>query len=32
MRVRDLDRKRAQNLTTVEPEFAELIDYDYNKT
>jgi MoaA/NifB/PqqE/SkfB family radical SAM enzyme len=32
MRVRDLDRKRAQNLATVEPEFAELIDYDYNKT
>ena len=31
MKVRDLDRKRHQNLATVAPEFAELIDYDYNK-
>ena len=29
MRVRDLDRKRAQNLAVVEPEFAALIDYTY---
>lgn len=32
MRIRDLDRKRNQNLKTVEPEFAQLIDYDYAKT
>jgi MoaA/NifB/PqqE/SkfB family radical SAM enzyme len=31
MKVRDLDRKRGQNLAVVEPEFAALIDYDYNK-
>jgi MoaA/NifB/PqqE/SkfB family radical SAM enzyme len=31
MKVRDLDRKRHQNLATVAPEFAALIDYDYNK-
>jgi MoaA/NifB/PqqE/SkfB family radical SAM enzyme len=31
MKVRDLDRKRGQNLAIVEPEFAALIDYDYNK-
>ena len=31
MKIRDLDRKRHQNLATVAPEFAELIDYDYNK-
>jgi MoaA/NifB/PqqE/SkfB family radical SAM enzyme len=31
MKVRDLDRKRGQNLAMVEPEFAALIDYDYNK-
>jgi len=31
MRVRDLDRKRNQNLKTVEPEFAALIEYDYKK-
>jgi MoaA/NifB/PqqE/SkfB family radical SAM enzyme len=31
MKVRDLDRKRGQNLATVEPEFAALIDYDYTK-
>jgi MoaA/NifB/PqqE/SkfB family radical SAM enzyme len=29
MKVRDLDRKRGQNLATVEPEFAALIDYKY---
>jgi MoaA/NifB/PqqE/SkfB family radical SAM enzyme len=29
MKVRDLDRKRGQNLATVEPEFATLIDYTY---
>jgi MoaA/NifB/PqqE/SkfB family radical SAM enzyme len=31
MKVRDLDRKRGQNLAVVEPEFAALIEYDYNK-
>ena len=31
MRVNDLDRKREQNLAEVEPEFANLIDYDYRK-
>jgi hypothetical protein len=31
MKVRDLDRKRHQNLATVAPEFAQLIDYDYEK-
>jgi MoaA/NifB/PqqE/SkfB family radical SAM enzyme len=31
MKVRDLDRKRGQNLATAEPEFAALIEYDYNK-
>ena len=30
-KVRDLDRKRGQNLATVEPEFAALIEYDYSK-
>ena len=29
MRVKDLDRKRNQNLAQVEPEFAALIEYDY---
>jgi MoaA/NifB/PqqE/SkfB family radical SAM enzyme len=29
MKVRDLDRKRSQNLAAVEPEFAALIDYTY---
>jgi hypothetical protein len=29
MKIQDLDRKRRQNLRTVAPEFAELIDYDY---
>ena len=32
MKVRDLDRKREQNLALVEPELAELIGYDYNQT
>jgi MoaA/NifB/PqqE/SkfB family radical SAM enzyme len=32
MKVRDLDRKRHQNLATVAPELAELIEYDYTKT
>jgi len=31
MKVRDLDRKREQNLAVVEPEFAALIDYDFNQ-
>jgi MoaA/NifB/PqqE/SkfB family radical SAM enzyme len=31
MKVRDLDRKRGQNLAVIEPEFAALIEYDYNK-
>jgi MoaA/NifB/PqqE/SkfB family radical SAM enzyme len=31
MRVKDLDRKREQNLAAVEPEFAKLIDYDYHR-
>jgi hypothetical protein len=29
MKVRDLDRKRQQNLAEVAPEFAEVIDYHY---
>lgn len=29
MKIRDLDRKRQQNLATVAPEFAALIDYNY---
>lgn len=29
MKIRDLDRKRGQNLAEVAPEFAALIDYDY---
>jgi organic radical activating enzyme len=32
MKIRDLDRKRHQNLATVAPELAEMIDYDYTKT
>jgi hypothetical protein len=28
MRIADLDRKRQQNLAVVEPEFAQLIDYN----
>jgi hypothetical protein len=31
MKVRDLDRKREQNLAVVEPEFAALIDYNFNQ-
>lgn len=31
MRIRDLDRKRSQNLAQVEPEFASVINYDYDK-
>jgi MoaA/NifB/PqqE/SkfB family radical SAM enzyme len=31
MKIRDLDRKRHQNLATVAPEFAQLIEYDYEK-
>jgi organic radical activating enzyme len=30
MKVRDLDRKRQQNLKTVAPELSELLEYDYN--
>ena len=30
MKIRDLDRKRQQNLKDVEPEFAQLIGYDYS--
>lgn len=30
MKIRDLDRKRQQNLKTVAPEIAELLEYDYN--
>lgn len=32
MNLRDLDFKREQNLAVVEPEFAALIDYDFNRT
>ena len=32
MNLRDLDFKRQQNLATVEPEFAQLIDYDFSNT
>jgi hypothetical protein len=31
LKIRDLDRKRQQNLKDVAPEFAQIIDYDYNK-
>jgi hypothetical protein len=31
MNLRDLEHKRKQNLAQVAPEFAALIDYDYNK-
>ena len=31
MNLRDLDYKRKQNLADVAPEFAALINYDYNK-
>lgn len=30
MKIADLDRKRNQNLARVQPEFAQLIDYDFN--
>jgi MoaA/NifB/PqqE/SkfB family radical SAM enzyme len=30
MKIRDLDRKRGQNMHVVAPEFAALLDYDYN--
>lgn len=30
MKIRDLDRKREQNLADVAPEFAAMIDYNYN--
>lgn len=30
MKIADLDRKRRQNLADVEPEFAQLINYDFN--
>jgi pyruvate-formate lyase-activating enzyme len=30
MKIRDLDRKRGQNLATVAPEFAALVAYDFN--
>jgi hypothetical protein len=29
MRIRDLDRRRSQDLAQVEPEFAALINYTY---
>ncbi len=32
MKIRDLDRKRGQNLAEVAPEFAAMIDYNYNDT
>jgi MoaA/NifB/PqqE/SkfB family radical SAM enzyme len=32
MKIRDLDRKRGQNMRVVAPEFATLIDYDFNAT
>jgi hypothetical protein len=32
MNLRDLDFKRQQNLAQVEPEFAQLIDYDFART
>jgi len=31
MKIRDLDRKRQQNLRDVEPELANILDYDYNQ-
>jgi MoaA/NifB/PqqE/SkfB family radical SAM enzyme len=31
MKIRDLDRKRSQNLARVDPEFAAVLDYDYDK-
>jgi hypothetical protein len=32
MNLRDLDFKRQQNLAQVAPEFAQLIDYDFERT
>ena len=32
MNLKDLDFKRGQNLATVEPEFAQLIDYDFTRS
>jgi MoaA/NifB/PqqE/SkfB family radical SAM enzyme len=32
MKIRDLDRKRSQNMRDIAPEFADLIGYDYNQT
>jgi hypothetical protein len=32
IKIRDLDRKRGQNMRDVAPEFADLIGYDYNQT
>jgi hypothetical protein len=31
MKIRDLDRKREQNLRTVAPELADLLMYDYEQ-
>ena len=31
MNLRDLDFKRQQNLAQIEPEFAQLVDYDFNR-
>lgn len=31
MKIRDLDRKRQQNLATVAPELASILEYDYNQ-
>ena len=30
MKIRDLDRKRQQNMRDIAPEFAALLEYDYN--
>jgi hypothetical protein len=32
MKIRDLDRKRQQNLRTVAPELADILNYDYDQT
>jgi len=32
MNIRDLDHKRKQNLAVVQPEFAQLIGYDYTSS
>jgi hypothetical protein len=29
MRIRDLDRKRSQDMAQIQPEFAQLINYTY---